>query len=67
MLFRSDRGFMFPELGKSALQEELEEIRSRKFDGYYSSARTCEINLKDHTDANFESIVYLVDEVLSFT
>ena len=43
--------------------DERKEIEEQKFDGCYSLARTCEINLEDNSSFVFESIVYLVNEV----
>lgn len=59
-----DRGFIFPELGQSALKEEIAETKGEHFDGYYSLARTCEISMQDHSQYPYESIVYLVDETI---
>ncbi|GAB3430901.1 FAD-binding and (Fe-S)-binding domain-containing protein [Niabella aquatica] len=58
-----DRGFLFPELTHSATKEEAEEVCSHPYDGYYSTTRTCEIALSEATGANYESILYLVDEL----
>lgn len=58
-----DRGFVFPELGESATRDEKRELKGQQFDGCYSLARTCEINMRDHMEFPYESIVYLVDEV----
>ncbi|MGL5683907.1 MAG: FAD-binding and (Fe-S)-binding domain-containing protein [Marinifilaceae bacterium] len=57
-----DRGFIFPALGESGTRDERNELKGEIFDGCYSLARTCEINLEDHTSYPFESIAYLVDE-----
>lgn len=57
-----DRGFMFPELTKSATSYEVNEVRKKVYDGYYSSAKTCEMNMSDAVGKNYESIVYLLDE-----
>lgn len=59
-----DRGFWFPELTKSATQPEADEVRQKEYDGYYSSAKTCEMNMSDAVGRNYESIVYLLDECL---
>lgn len=58
-----DRGFVYPELSESALREERAEVKGQQFDGYYSLARTCEINMEEHMSLPYESIAYLVDEV----
>jgi D-lactate dehydrogenase len=57
-----DRGFLFPELTKSATLPEAGEVRGQQYDGYYSSAKTCEMALSEATRANYESILYLIDE-----
>lgn len=57
-----DRGFIFPEVARSAVRDERREIEGRTFDGCYSLARTCEISMADTMNRPYESIVYLVDE-----
>ena len=57
-----DRGFLFPELTRAATAKEAADLKSRDYDGYYSSSKTCEINLSDAVGKNYESIIYLVDE-----
>lgn len=57
-----DRGFMFPEVARSAVAEERKEIEGREYDGCYSLARTCEISMMDTIERPYESIVHLVDE-----
>lgn len=57
-----DRGFIFPEVAKSATRDELQEVKGKEFDGYYSLARTCEISMMDTMGLPYESIVHLVDE-----
>jgi D-lactate dehydrogenase len=59
-----DRGFLFPELTKSATAFEAKEAREKEYDGYYSSAKTCEMNMSDAVGKNYESIVYLLDECI---
>jgi D-lactate dehydrogenase len=57
-----DRGFLFPELTTAATMPEANEVKQNKFDGYYSSTKTCEMAMSDAVNANYESILYLVDE-----
>ena len=57
-----DRGFIFPEVARSATVAERREIGEKRYDGCYSLARTCEISMMDTIDRPYESIVYLVDE-----
>lgn len=59
-----DRGFMFPEVARSATRDERADIKDKKFDGCYSLARTCEISMMDSIKMPYESIVYLVDETI---
>lgn len=59
-----DRGFLFPELTTSATAPEANEVRQRKFDGYYSTTKTCELAMSEAVNQNYESILYLVDEGL---
>lgn len=60
-----DRGFIFPEVARSATRDERREIADRQFDGFYSLARTCEISMEATIGRPYESIVYLVDETTS--
>ena len=56
-----DRGMRYPELTAGALQH-LET--SGCSDGY-STSRTCEMSLSNHSGINFRGLVYLIDEVRS--
>lgn len=56
-----DRGFLFPELTKSATAHEAKEVGQYGYNGYYSSGKTCEIAMAQATGKNYESIIYLVD------
>ncbi len=57
-----DRGFLFPELTESATMPEALEVKQHKYEGYYSSTKTCEMAMSEAVNANYESILYLVDE-----
>lgn len=57
-----DRGFLFPELTRSATLLEAEETKSTNYDGYYSTSKTCEIAMSDAIGKNYQSIINLVDE-----
>jgi D-lactate dehydrogenase len=59
-----DRGFLFPELTASATRAEAEELRGRSFDGYFSTTKTCEMAMSDALKRDYESILYLVDDVM---
>lgn len=58
-----DRGFLFPELTASATMPEALEVKEQQYDGYYSSTKTCEMAMSQAVNENYESILYLVDEV----
>ncbi|MDX2195926.1 MAG: FAD-binding and (Fe-S)-binding domain-containing protein [Cytophagales bacterium] len=55
-----DRGFIFPELTQSATSAIANDTSAQ---GYYCTSKTCEIALSETTDKNYESIIYLVEEV----
>lgn len=57
-----DRGFLFPELTASATAFEAREVKGGSYDGYYSTAKTCEIAMSEAVGKNYESILFLVDE-----
>ena len=59
-----DRGFLVPELTKAATNPEASEVKQKEYVGYYSSAKTCEMAMSEAINKNYESILYLVDEVL---
>jgi D-lactate dehydrogenase len=58
-----DRGFLFPELTASATMPEALEVKQHQYEGYYSSTKTCEMAMSQAVNENYESILYLVDEV----
>lgn len=58
-----DRGFYYPELTASATKLESDEVKMTKYDGYYSTSRTCEMALSEAVGENYESILKLLDEV----
>ena len=58
-----DRGFLFPELTASATMPEALEVKQYQYDGYYSSTKTCEMAMSQAVNENYESILYLVDEL----
>lgn len=59
-----DRGFLFPELTRSATAAEAAEVSCNSYSGYYSSAKTCEMAMSEAVGQNYESILYLAEEVL---
>lgn len=60
--FAGDRGMLFPELTASATKSEAKEVNQSKYDGYYSSGRTCEMGLSRATGQSYQSIVYLLEK-----
>jgi D-lactate dehydrogenase len=61
--FAGDRGFLHPELTRSATAEEAEEVRAREFSAYLGSNRTCDIGLNLATGKDYQSFVYLLEEL----
>lgn len=59
-----DRGFFFPELTESATLPEALEVNAKKYAGYYSSTKTCEMAMSAAVKQNYESILYLADEAI---
>lgn len=57
--FAGDRGFTYPELNASALEELHDQVCSCT--AGYSNSRTCEIGLSLHGGIEYSSIVYLVE------
>lgn len=60
--FAGDRGFTYPELNAHGQRHLKEQIPTDCHEGY-STSRTCEIGMAEHSDVNFKSIFYLIDEV----
>ena len=60
--FAGDRGLLFPELTRSATEQEAAEVLARNYDGYYSSNIPCEIGMSEATSKNYVSILYLVEK-----
>ncbi len=58
-----DRGFLFPDLTKSATELEVEEIKDKTCDGFYSSGKTCEMSMSHYSGKNYQHIIHLLDEV----
>ena len=53
-----DRGMRFPELTGASLQH----LNVQGCSDGYSTSRTCEMSLSNHSGVNFRGLVYLVDE-----
>ncbi|PID47551.1 MAG: 4Fe-4S ferredoxin [Proteobacteria bacterium] len=58
--FAGDRGFTFPELNSSALRHLKEEI-PKGVKLAFSTSKTCEIGLSEHSGLAYRNIMYLVD------
>jgi D-lactate dehydrogenase len=59
--FAGDRGLLHAELTRSATADEAAEVRSREFNAYLGSNRTCEIGLNLATGRDYESFAYLLE------
>ena len=59
--FAGDKGFFFPELNKNALSTLKKKIPLHIKDGY-SQSIPCEIGLNLHSDCNYRSLLYLINE-----
>ncbi|MDR2233385.1 MAG: FAD-binding oxidoreductase [Tannerella sp.] len=61
--FAGDRGFTFPELNAHGQRHLKEQIPHECHEGY-STSRTCEIGMNEHSGGiSFKSIFYLIDDV----
>lgn len=58
--FAGDRGFTFPELNRSALRD-LKSSIPEDVKYAFSTSKTCEIGLSEHSGIDYRSIFYLVD------
>jgi D-lactate dehydrogenase len=58
-----DRGFYYPTLPQAATAAEAAEVRAHQYDGYYSSAKTCEMALSEAVGQPYLSVFDLLDEV----
>ena len=58
--FAGDKGFTTPELNASALETLPGQVQH--CDAGYSTSRTCEIGLSEHSGIDYQSIVYLVEQ-----
>ena len=59
-----DRGMRYPELTGASLQhlkENLKDMGGCCNDGY-STSRTCEMSLSNHSGIHFRGLLYLIDE-----
>jgi len=58
-----DRGFYYPGLTQAATAAEATEVNLHQYEGYYSSAKTCEMALSEAVGKNYRSVLALLDEV----
>jgi D-lactate dehydrogenase len=59
--FAGDRGLLHPELSASATREEAATVRERRFDGYASVNRTCELGMSRATGTTYRHLLELVE------
>ena len=60
--FAGDRGFLLPELTRSATRLEASEVKASHADECYSSSRTCEIGMTRSTGQVYRSYIYLLEK-----
>jgi len=60
--FAGDRGFLFPELTRSATMHQAAEVKAKQPDECYSSSRTCEIGMTRATGKIYRSYMYLLEK-----
>jgi D-lactate dehydrogenase len=58
-----DRGFYYPKLTEMATKIEANEVNQAVYDGYYSSAKPCEMSLTAAVGKPYSSVLKLLDEV----
>jgi D-lactate dehydrogenase len=58
-----DRGWLHPELPRSALRDVARELDGERFDACLSSNRTCELALREVTGHPYRSFVLALEEV----
>jgi D-lactate dehydrogenase len=58
-----DRGWLHPELPRSALREVARELDGASYDACVSSNRTCEIALHEVTGKPYASFVLALEEL----
>jgi len=57
-----DRGMRYPELTSSSLQHLDGMMEANACTDGYSTSRTCEMSLSNHSGVHFRSLLYLIDE-----
>jgi len=61
--FAGERGISHPELTEAATAEAARELAGRRFDAYLCTNRTCEIGLSRATGAEYESFIFLLEQL----
>jgi D-lactate dehydrogenase len=61
--FAGDRGFPHPELTRSATSEEAHELDDQHYEKYLCSNRTCEQGMNLATGKDYESVIFLLEEL----
>ncbi len=61
--FGGDRGLLHPELAAAATADQAAELAGRSFDAAICSNRTCEIGLQAGTGLDYESFVFVLEEL----
>ncbi len=62
--FAGDKGLFMPNLNKSALATLSTQVKDKCTKGY-SNSRTCEIGLSKNSGIEYQSLIYLLDDVSS--
>ena len=57
-----DRGMRYPELTGASLQHLDGMMQQNNCSDGYSTSRTCEMSLSNHSSTHFRSLLYLIDE-----
>jgi D-lactate dehydrogenase len=61
--FAGDRGFLHPELTRSATSEEVQELNGQEYSRYLCSNRTCELGMNLATGKDYQSVIFLLEEL----
>lgn len=61
--FAGNKGFINPKLNQNALEDLKEYFAKQNIQRFYASSSTCEVGLSEATNASWQHIIYLLDEV----
>ncbi len=61
--FAGNKGFTNPKLNQKALEDLKDYFSNHNISRFYASSSTCEIGLSEATNASWQHIIYLLDEV----